>query len=186
MNKLKLIDPYNIKNGMSLFWNGPYSQWHKCSFEFDGIRYNGTEQFMMAGKAHIFGDKASKFHIMKEKSPRKQKALGKFVENFVLDKWEPVCKDIVLLGNVLKFSIPEFKQYLLEDPAEIIVEASPEDTIWGIGLGEEDPRAWNKETWQGKNYLGECLMDTRKFLTTQDESIKMRIESITAILTKEI
>jgi len=38
------------------FWSGWPSQWHPTAFIVDGVRYNCCEQFMMAEKAHVFGD----------------------------------------------------------------------------------------------------------------------------------
>ena len=35
------------------------------------------------------------------------------------------------------------------------------DRIWGIGLAEDDPKAWNKKSWRGKNLLGEVLTRVR-------------------------
>jgi len=57
--------------------------------------------------------------------------------------------------------IEELKQALFATNGTTLVEAAPNDTIWGIGLTEDDPRALKRETWLGKNLLGEILTQIR-------------------------
>ena len=150
------------KEKMHLFYGGPFSQWYCCEFTENGITYNGTEQYMMAKKAHFFGDTESYDLIMSMKEPWDQKAQGKKVKNFNKEHWENYCRPMVRQGNMLKFSQnPELKQYLMNTGDAEIVEASPTDTIWGIGLAENDPRAYDKSQWRGTNWLGIAIMEVR-------------------------
>lgn len=145
-----------------MFWGGPFSQWYPSQFEVEGIKYSCTEQYMMAKKAELFGDEESRLKIMASSDPRMQKRIGRTVEGFVEDQWSAVAKDIVFRGNMAKFSqSPELRAYMLATGDQEIVEASPKDTIWGIGLAAEDPDAYDKTKWKGTNWLGEVLMNVR-------------------------
>lgn len=152
------------QNGFVLFWGGPFSQWYPHKMTIDNVEYNTCEQYMMAQKANVFGDKEALEEIMATKDPRKQKAIGRTVKNFNAAVWERLCRDIVFRANLAKFSDPEMKAYLFSFGNEEIVEASPYDKIWGIGLGEDDPRAVDKSQWQGTNWLGETLVQVREAL----------------------
>lgn len=150
----------------TFFWGGPFSQWAKAQFTDDrGITYNCAEQFMMAHKALLFGDNIRYGGIMSTSDPKLQKIHGRKVLNFDADQWNKVARQIVIQGNLLKFSQnPEFKAALMKTAGTTLVEASPYDKIWGIGLRENDPRAQNRETWQGTNWLGEALTEVRERL----------------------
>jgi ribA/ribD-fused uncharacterized protein len=151
-----------------LFWGGEFSQWYPSTFEIDGKTYNCAEQWMMEQKALFFGDKKMAKRIMETKQPREQKALGRKVSNFDAEQWMKNSYDIVLKGNIAKFSQnPELLKVLLDTGDIEIVEASPYDKIWGIGLGENDPRAQDKSQWDGMNLLGKVVMDTRNWLKTE-------------------
>ena len=64
--------------------------------------------------------------------------------------------------NLLKFSQNQnFKDFLLSTGDKILVEASPYDRIWGIGMLETDNRAENPLLWNGENLLGFALMEVR-------------------------
>ncbi len=140
-------------------------QWQPCRFEIDNITYTTAEQYMMSQKALLFGDKEIFEQIMLAQSPKEFKALGRKVKHFDEKVWKKNCLDIVVKGNVAKFSQnPEYKKYLMSTGDKILVEASPLDRIWGIGMGKDNPNAQNPLTWRGTNYLGFCLMQVRDMI----------------------
>ena len=152
-------------NNMHMFWGGPFSQWYPSVFEVEGVKYNCTEQYMMAKKAGVFGDEEARLKIMASADPREQKRIGRTVKGFVVDRWNVVARDIVFKSNIAKFiQNPDLHTYMLATGNQEIVEASPEDTIWGIGLSAEDPDAYFKSKWKGTNWLGEVLMSVRDVL----------------------
>lgn len=145
------------------FWGGIYSQWCPSPFIIDGVEYNCTEQYMMAKKALVFGDFDALNNIMNTDQPSEQKAYGRQVKGFNPDIWNRVCRKIVYNANLAKFiQNPEMKLELLESGDREIVEASPEDRIWGIGMHESHPDILDKSKWQGTNWLGEAIMQVRK------------------------
>lgn len=153
-----------MKDDFVFFWGteSPFSNWHPSPFTFEGIHYNCSEQYMMYAKATFFGDYETAKKVMKESSPREQKKLGREVKGFNKTRWESVAVNLMVPALVAKFqSTPELTEYILNTDDKEIVEASPSDTVWGIGLAEDDFRAWNKSTWLGMNLLGETLMRTR-------------------------
>jgi ribA/ribD-fused uncharacterized protein len=154
-----------IKNGFVLFWGGYLSQWYMSEMEIDGCKYNCCEQWMMAEKARKFNDLETLKAIMKSSSPRDQKALGRKIKDFDVQLWNSICREVVYRGNLAKFSQnQELKQRLLATADLTLVEASPYDKVWGIGLSADDPRAAQRSQWQGTNWLGEAIMQVRKEL----------------------
>ena len=144
-------------------------QWEECRFTADGIEYHTAEQYMMAQKALLFGDEEIRAEIMAAKHPKQYKALGQKVRGFVQETWDKNCCDIVIRGNIEKFSQnEEFKAFLLNTNERILVEASPFDKIWGIGMKEDDSRSENPTLWNGTNFLGFCLMEVRDILREKE------------------
>lgn len=147
----------------TFFWHGVFSNWYGVSFKIDGIIYNCTEQFMMAEKARLFCDEVTYKLIMNTTNPKIQKALGRKVKGFKDKVWNRVAKDIVYKGNLEKFKQNEtLKILLIATNGTTLVEASPYDKIWGIGLNENDPNSQSRDTWKGTNWLGEVLTQVRK------------------------
>lgn len=142
------------------------SQWFDCTFCIDGITYNTAEQYMMSQKALLFNDMDIYRHIIQAKHPNECKTLGRQVKNFDLQVWQEHQTKIVIDGNLAKFSQNEnLKEFLLSTNDRILVEASPYDTIWGIGLSSQTPNIENPYTWRGTNLLGFCLMEVRDRLS---------------------
>lgn len=154
---------------MVLFWQPPgvFGQWTPSVFVVDGVRYGCTEQFMMAEKARLFGDEATRATILAAADPRDHKALGRQVAGFAQDVWERERLPIVVRGNRAKFTQnPDMRAALLATGDKLLVEASPLDRIWGVGLRADDPRIHDRARWRGLNLLGEALMQVRAELRT--------------------
>ena len=145
------------------FYGGPFSQWSRCKFTIGEMQFNCSEQYMMFQKASLFGNKSLAEKIIKSKDPSEQKQFGKQVKGLIPEQWDRISKGVVYIGNYAKFTQnEEYKEALLETGNKTIVEASPYDPLWGIGLGEYDPRALDPGQWQGKNWLGLVLMKVRE------------------------
>jgi len=141
------------------------SQWWPSPFEVGGITYPTAEHYMMAGKASLFGDEETLEKILMIPDPRIAKRLGRSVRGFDEDLWQAHRRDIVLRGSEAKFSQnPELLTFLLNTGTCILVEASPFDRIWGIGLNESDPRTLDPTQWCGQSLFGFVLMEVRSRL----------------------
>ena len=156
---MKITDEY------ILFYGGIFSQWYQCYMTIDNIMYCTCEQYMMAEKARLFKDEEMLEKIMASKDPREQKKCGRKVKNFDQEKWEAIARDVVYKANYAKFTQNEDCYNELESSVgKTIVEASPYDVIWGIGLGPDDPKAKDRNEWRGTNWLGEAIMQVREEL----------------------
>ena len=169
------------------FWRGWPSQWVKYPFEVEAIHYTCCEQYMMAEKARVFGDSETLGKILSQTSPKAQKALGRMVRGFDETTWASVCRGIVFAGNLAKFQQhTELSGKLLATGTRTLVEASPVDRIWGIGLAADDPRALDPKKWQGRNWLGIALMQVRSALQSHamDIELQRQLETRRAIAVK--
>lgn len=138
------------------------SQWWKAEFKVEINKYCCMEQYMMFQKAKLFNDNKIAELIMKSDDPKEIKELGRKVSNFDNGVWELNRYSIILNGNYAKFIQNEsLMRYLLQTQDLIIVEASPIDKIWGIGMSADDDKVNDPHTWQGLNLLGFALMEVR-------------------------
>ena len=150
-----------------------FSQWFPSVFSIDGIRYATAEHWMMAEKARLFGDDAALARVLAKNEPGAAKAAGRAVRGFDEATWFRHRLDIVVRGNRAKFEqhLP-LRDFLLGTGDLVLgdlvlVEASPVDPVWGIGLAAGDPRAQDPMQWQGLNLLGFALMAVRDALGEQ-------------------
>jgi len=138
------------------------SQWYPTPFEVAGVRYQTAEHWMMAEKARIFGDHAAAERVLAAPHPGAAKKVGREVRGFDTAVWEEHRFGIVVAGNRARFTQhPELRRFLLGTGARVLVEASPVDRVWGIGLAADDPRAGDPHRWDGLNLLGFALMQVR-------------------------
>ncbi len=138
------------------------SQWFPREFRVGAILYTSMEQYMMSQKARLFGDTATEEKIMAATDQGTIKALGRVVAPFDRAIWDRFKSAIVMMGNYYKFAQhADLRSFLIQTGSKILVEASPHDKIWGIGLSEADKRALRPSLWQGQNRLGLALMTVR-------------------------
>lgn len=139
-----------------------FSQWYEASFEVDGEPFATAEHYMMAQKAKLFEDFDTRAQILCAPNPGAAKALGRGVRNFNEALWVQHRFEIVCRANEAKFAQNEqLRDFLVRSGSRILVEASPVDLVWGIGLAGDDARANNPNLWRGLNLLGFALMQVR-------------------------
>ena len=139
-----------------------FSQWWLSSFEVDKVIYKTAEHWMMAKKAELFKDDQVLAKIIKANSPAEAKKLGREVKNYNETLWLAARFDIVKEGNYQKFSQnSDLKNFLINTNDRVLVEASPVDAIWGIGMAGDHKDVLNPEKWKGLNLLGFALMEVR-------------------------
>ena len=145
--------------------SSPFSQWYRCTFVVEGVQFMCAEQAMMHGKAKLFGDDEIAAKIMAAGHPKTHKALGRKVRGFDDKIWAVKRLEIVKTTSLAKFGQnPELAAILLKTAPSELVEASPFDKIWGIGLGADDPKAQDPRKWRGQNLLGKVLTEVRRLL----------------------
>jgi ribA/ribD-fused uncharacterized protein len=151
-----------VRDDKLFFWGGWPSQWTLADFVIDGVTYNCCEQWMHAEKARLFGDSEVLAKILASPYPKAQKEFGRKVRGYADPPWFEKRYEVVVLGNVAKYSQnPELLKLLLEAPASL-VEASPEDDVWGIGMGMDDPDITDPSKWRGQNLLGQAIAEARR------------------------
>ncbi|MFF5717904.1 NADAR family protein [Streptomyces buecherae] len=142
-----------------------FSQWFPSPFVVDRVTYATAEHWMMAGKARLFGDAEAERQVIAAPHPGQAKEIGRSVRGFDDALWRERRFELVVEGSVEKFGQrPELRDYLLSTGTRVLVEASPVDRIWGIGLSADDERAAVPHQWEGQNLLGFALMEARRRL----------------------
>ena len=155
-------------NAYVFYWNGPFSQWQPCEIVMDGVTFNTAEQAMMYFKALLFEDTEIAEQIKLAKEPGKQKALGRKVRRFDEASWVANREAIVLDINRAKFRQNKgLRRKLFQTGTRFLVEASPLDTIWGIGLDADAARQTPPHEWPGQNLLGKIVTQVREELRAE-------------------
>ena len=144
---------------------GCLSQWWPAEFTVDGVTYATAEHWMMAGKASLFGDDDGLAAALAAKSPGAAKPAARKVRGFDERRWAAARYDIVVAGTLAKFSQhADLARFLRATGRRVLVEASPFDRIWGIGMAATNPDASHPSAWRGLNLLGFALMEVRSQL----------------------
>jgi hypothetical protein len=137
------------------------SNFYKCNFIEKGVLYNCSEQYFMYHKCKTFDPNNESLlnKIISETSPTIIKKYGRLVKNFNEEKWNEIKYEIMYNAIKLKFhQNNDIYIQLLETKNKNLYEASPYDTIWGIGISVKDAAT---KKHKGLNMLGKLLMKFR-------------------------
>lgn len=145
---------------------GCFSNWYPAEFDYAGIHFANSEQFMMYHKVLMFRKNDLADQIMRTSDPaRCKKIAGQKFPEFDFYLWEKTCRTIVKRGVKAKFVQNEdIRETLLSTGSALLAECSPYDRKWGIGIDINAPDWLEISKWKGKNLLGRILMEVREEL----------------------
>ena len=161
-NKVKYLFFWGHRKAKSGISKSCFSQWYDSPYKSEGLSFLTAEHHMMYQKAILFQDSSAGERLLRASSPGEAKAIGREVVGFDQQKWDKNRYSIVVKANVAKFgSHPELKEFLINTGNRVLVEASPVDKVWGIGMAADNPDCENPNKWNGINLLGFALMEAR-------------------------
>ncbi len=167
-NKMKFVFFWGNQEKGSQISKSCFSQWYYCTFEEDSNHFISAEHYMMYQKAKLFGDSDACKKVLRASNPGEAKAIGREVVGFNQETWDEKRFEIVVNANLAKFGQNnELREFLINAGSRVLVEASPVDKIWGIGLAQDNSAAENPNNWKGLNLLGFALMEVRDQLRNQ-------------------
>ncbi len=160
--KVKYVFFWGHQHKKGKITKGCFSQWYDSPFVEGNIKFLTAEHYMMHAKALLFNDVYAAKKVLSAKTPGEAKAIGRKIKAFNEEQWLKNRFEIVVNANLAKFSYDaELRQFLISTDDRVLVEASPVDKIWGIGLAKDNPLVESPSAWQGLNLLGYALMEVR-------------------------
>ena len=139
----------------------PFSNFYDSSFNYNGVKYNNSEQFIQHAKATYFEDEKTARDILCCNTPLEAKRLGKAVENFNIDDWKSQALNICLPGIKCKFNQNEDLWNLLQSTGSKTLVESSLDNFWGTGIPLYRSDSLDKEQWKSVGLLGKILVSIR-------------------------
>lgn len=158
---------YTFHNRYVFFWGTFLSNMTSCKIEFEGKEFNSSEQMFMYQKAILFQDLEIAEIIVREKDPKRAKALGRKVRNFNAEVWNQHKIKLMYETVYQKFNQNSDLRDQLLCPGfrdKTFVEASPFDKVWGIGMHYDNLDCLEEKNWKGQNLLGKVLTDVKNKL----------------------
>jgi hypothetical protein len=149
----------------------PLSNFYPANFVVNGILYNCSEQFYQAQKAEFAKDQFVHDKIMQQSDPSIQKKLGSTVK-IDHDLWVTKAPEVMQCGLLAKFSQNrDLAIYLSSTGSKNLLEASPKDPIWGIGISLQHKNVLKTDLHTGRNLLGAILTTVRQQLSFNHEQL---------------
>lgn len=156
-----------IKDGVILFYGepSPFSNFYPCKFTENEVDFHCVEQYLLYHRAIVYNIPRLQHAALCTYLPLELKRMTRHLPREETTTWFAVSESIMLDGLRAKFKQdPYLKQLLLDTGSNKIGESSEYDHYWGTGLSMRHCHAFRPAFWQGKNRLGELLMQVREEL----------------------
>ncbi|CAI4225115.1 unnamed protein product [Auanema sp. JU1783] len=172
----------------------PFSNFHPAKFEARGIDlrwqiFNCVEQFYEYNKAVTYHCYKESEDMMLEKDPKVIKSMGAYLKDHDGRwdiEWQFLKQAVMNRALEAKFSQNEHLLYLLFLTKDTrLVECSPTDAVWGIGISIDDIQAGNPNQWKGQNLLGNIMGTVRDRLWNDHKYRKIRGQAELTIRTSK-
>ena len=144
------------------FWGSFLSNFYPAKMKFAGIDFHTSEQLFMFLKAKYFEDhEMADMIATRGQDPKDAKRFGRKVVGFDNEVWEGAREDMMYIACQRKFMDEDLLKQLLATEEKVLVEGSPFDKIWGVGLVYDGETILDEKNWDGLNLLGKVLMRVR-------------------------
>ncbi len=164
-----------VRGYVPFYGSTVFSNFHRMDVEFRGHVYPSSEHAFMAAKALCFGDDETLRAIQKTApSPMSAKMLGRRVSPYDDELWCSRRFDYMVEVLESRFKNPDARAALVATGDAVLVEASPRDHVWGVGVGHE--KAVDETNWRGANLLGAALMVVRSRIVDTDAQKQIAAE----------
>lgn len=172
VNKGELL--WEIEKGNTMkyhyFWGkeDPFSNFYNTiinvEYEGDILKFYSSEQLFMWRKCLEFNNPKAAMKIVQlgDVFPNEYRKIGRELPDWETygAHWEQVKEEVMFDCLYYKFTQNSVLKGMLMNKSEhVIVEASPYDKYWGVGLGYRDQLIKHPKNWKGANRLGFLLME---------------------------
>ena len=145
----------------------PESNFYPHPFKYNDRILPTSEHHFMVEKARLMGDEEAVEKICKAKTPAEAKRLGRKIKLNV-PLWNANSMQIMSSIVLAKFqSSKKLRAHLLKFEGHFY-EASPKDTLWGIGISVKDAEAGKPHHPNAQNRLGKILDAVRDRLAKEE------------------
>ena len=142
----------------------PLSNHCPAPIKINDKEYNCTEQMFLSEKCYAYGHQRSGDLIRTMTDPAMMVQEAKVCQGYN-DNWDKDMYDIMLTAQLAKYTQNQIhRDFLIATGDRRLVEGSPYDSVWGVGVAFTDPKIDDMKNWKGDNLLGEALMATRRLL----------------------
>lgn len=186
-----LVDLKFNENVVAFYMGTPFCNFMVRPWLFEDDkhrRWDSSEAYFMFQKVwfHNRVDHA-KWILEHSDCPGMCKSIGRRIPNYDELGWSRKRYACMLKAVTLKFhQNPDLARLLLGTGDRVMVEASPVDPWWGVGMGTDHPDILKPEKWKGTNMLGCCLMEVRRLLrVTHHTDVRDRYHRVPQIGSRE-
>jgi ribA/ribD-fused uncharacterized protein len=143
----------------------PFSMQYETTFVLKGKLFRSVDQYLYYKKAILFNDIDNAQKILETLQPGEQKKIATQIKGVDQYRWTKHSPDFLYEANRAKFvQHPELLEQLFATRGTHLVEADPNDKIYGIGMGMSNEEKYDPAKWKGENQLGKMLTHLREDL----------------------